>query len=160
MNIPTEQECMNLLEEHNPRMIEHSVFVKELSLKIADIITQRGINVNRELLIAGALLHDIKKSHVGDQHNKLGERFLLELGYPEVARICKNHFFETSPETTEEKIVFYVDKITNPFRTLVTVEERLEYIFNKYGIPVEKHESWSEYVKNIEEELLDGKRLL
>ena len=154
MNIPSEQECMELLEELNPRIMKHSVYVKDLALEIADSMERKGAKVNRDLLIAGALLHDITKSHVGDRHNLTGEALLVKLGYPEVGRIVRKHFLGTNPETPEQKIIYYVDKIVNPGRVKVSIEERMKYVFDKYDIPEEKFSIFYNEIKNIENELL------
>lgn len=163
MKIPTEKECLKLLEEFNPSMVSHSVFVKELALKIADIAEERGITVNRDLLIAGALLHDIKKRFDihPDGHNIEARKMLTELGYPEVGLVAEKHFFEQERNNWEQKIVFLADMSQNPGNKIVSPEERLDYIKRKYGIPEGKYEIWLKDILNVKEEILgDGKRLL
>ena len=161
--IPSEQECLKLLKEHNPKLMRHSVCLKELALKVADLVERRGSKVDRELLIAGALLHDIRKTFGNDDHNIKGKEFVESLGYHEVGGIIENHFFGTNPETTEEKIIFYVDKLLNPGRKVVSLNERMQYLIQRYGFPEEKVKPWLEEVMAIERELLgvnNGKRLL
>ncbi|MEA3430798.1 MAG: HD domain-containing protein [Nanoarchaeota archaeon] len=162
MTIPTEEECMKLLNEYNPKLINHSVFMKDVALKIANIIERRGLQVNKDLLIAGALLHDIKKSSGDDKHNILGKEFVEEKGYPEVGGIIETHFFGTNPETTEEKIVFYADKRVNPGSVLVSVQKRMDYLVDMYNIEEEKVQPWLNQVQEIEKELFgeNGERLL
>lgn len=159
--VPTEQECIKLLEEHNPRIIAHSVFVKDICLKIADLVMSRGVEIDTDLLIAGALLHDLKKEyHHNDQHNITAAKFLEKLGYPEVGKIAEAHFFESPRETWEEKIVFLADKLCNPGQKLVSLQERFDYIGAKIPIEEKRLVNWMKEAQNVERELLDGKRLL
>jgi len=161
MNIPSEKECLDLLKVHNPKVMHHSIFVKEVSLKIADILSMKGILVNKELIAAGALLHDIKKTFNGpDEHNVRGCEFLTELGYPEVGKISKNHFFESELESYEEKIVYYADKLCNRGQILVSLDERINYAIDKYNFPKHKKDAWLKEALDIENELLGENRNL
>ena len=155
--IPTEDECLKLLDELNPKLKLHSVFVKDLALDVAEKLMKKGVKVNRDLLIAGALLHDITKSGSGDKHNITGAELILEKGFfPEVANIVRNHIFNTKPCSVEEKIVFYVDKLANPGQVKVSVEERLKYVFDKYDVETENYEAWLNQFKDIEKDLFDN----
>ena len=155
MNIPSESECLKLLDENNALVKNHSIFVKNIALKIASHLEKRGIEINKDLLTAGALLHDIKKKFFfADDHGKQGQEFLEKLGYPEVGRIVGTHLFESRPETWEEKIVYYADKICNPGNRLVSITERIEYAKRQYGLPEHKIEPWIKEASEVEKELL------
>jgi HD superfamily phosphodiesterase len=62
-NIPTEKECHELMVRHSmlPNIVEHSLQVMRVSLAITDNLKE-DVCVNRDLVIAGSLLHDITKT--------------------------------------------------------------------------------------------------
>ena len=139
MIIPTKEECLKILKDSNvpDNVIAHSKAVCNVALKIADLLEKRGINVNKDLVAAGALLHDIKKINSND-HVIEGADFVKALGFPEVALVIRKHglthlqnddFF---PKSWEEKIVFYADKRAKNDK-IVSVEERFEYIKERYN---------------------------
>jgi len=132
INIPPRKDLEKFLREseNTQRLIDHSNMVADLALRIADIFIAKGIWVNKEVLEAGAILHDISigKHHV-PEHGMIGHDMILELGLPEpVARLadihmpwsedeaktlnfppkyCKDHF----PSNWEEKIFIAADSI-------------------------------------------------
>ena len=160
--IPTKEECLKILKNNNvpDNIIAHTKTVCDFSMKVVDILEKKGIHVNKKLVAAAALLHDIKKLSPND-HVKEGYEFIKSLGYPEVANIIKKHGLQHindesyEPKTWEEKIVFYADKRTN-FDRIVSVDERFEFIKKRYKhYDVQKE---LEFTKKIEKELLgDGK---
>jgi uncharacterized protein len=126
----------------------HSLKVSEKALEIAEKINKA--NVNLELVEIGALLHDVGRSKThGFNHAIIGGKILRERGYPEaLARICDTHILggldkeDTSnaglpqkdyiPQTLEEKIICLADKYIAGTKE-VTIEQRFEKWFNKYG---------------------------
>ncbi|GEM_PF-309695 len=164
VNIPTREECIKILKENNvtDNIIAHLKAVCEFSMKVVDVLEKKGINVNRELVAAGALLHDIKKLAPGN-HVIVGYEFVKSLGYPEVALIVKKHGLadlkndDCVPKTWEEKIVFYSDKRVKNDR-VVSADERFEYIkqkYNKADVEIEL-----KFTKEIEKELLGNEKIL
>src|SRR3989338_167483 len=158
MIIPTKEECLKILKESSvpDNIIAHLKAVCEFSMKIVDILETKGINVNRDLVAAAALLHDIKKLAPGN-HVIEGFEFVKSLGYPEVALIIKKHGLADLkdegcvPKTWEEKIVFYADKrIKND--KVVSVDERFSYIKQKYK--KEDVERELNFTKQVEKELI------
>ncbi len=61
--IPTEKECHVLMARHSmlPNIVEHSLQVMRVSPAITDNLKE-NISINRDLIIAGSLLHDITKT--------------------------------------------------------------------------------------------------
>ncbi len=127
--IPDEKECIAILKEAgcSPRIIHHSRTVKA----VADIIAARIPGVNKELVVAGALLHDLGrvKDHT-IRHAAIGARMAEELGLPEdVTEIIKRHTgaglddddiqaFDLPPgdyypRTIEQKIVAHADNLVS-----------------------------------------------
>ena len=163
MKIPTKEECIELLRKNNvpDNIIAHTKKVCEFSLKVCDILEERGIKINRDLVAAAALLHDIKKLEPGE-HEIEGAKYIESLGYPEVSNLIKKHGLKHSfknefmPKTWEEKIIFYSDKrVKND--TIVSVDERFEYIKQRYKREIVDKEI--KLTKDIEKELLGSKKL-
>lgn len=124
--IPTEGECLKLLQKYNlpPQITEHSKavtdFVKKLSMRV---------EARRNLLIAGAMLHDIGKSQTNSmKHGFIGGRILRGEEIDEsVIKIVERHVGigltkaeaeaaglpprDFIPQTIEEKLVCYADKL-------------------------------------------------
>ncbi|MBI1935389.1 HD domain-containing protein [Candidatus Woesearchaeota archaeon] len=163
MIIPTKEECLKILKENNvpDNIVAHVKAVCDFSVKVVDLVAKRGISANRDLVVAGALLHDIKKLAPGD-HVIEGSELVRSLGYPEVASLVKRHGLyhldkdEFVPKTWEEKIVFYADKRIRHDKA-VSVDERFEYIKQRYKKDdVEKE---LKFTKEIEKELLGDEKI-
>ena len=110
-------------------MIEHCENVTKVALRIANQLIFRGYDVNIRLVEAGALLHDIGRSQSHDvDHAVRGAAIARKLGLPEeLVHIIERHIGagipadeakklglpdgNYIPETLEEKIVAYADKL-------------------------------------------------
>ncbi|MHA1915254.1 MAG: HDIG domain-containing metalloprotein [Promethearchaeota archaeon] len=148
--LPDRDNAIDLLRtlkiQHSVR--RHSEKVSDKALKIAEKITK--IKVNKNLIEIGGLLHDIgrAKTH-GFKHALIGGKLLRERGFSEnLARICETHILggldledakrlglpekDFLPETIEEKIICLADKHMAGTKE-VTIEERFDRWFNKYG---------------------------
>lgn len=106
---------------------------------------------SRDLVIAGALLHDIAKSkclNEGCRHAEVGAEICLELGYPHVAEAVANHViienFERDKYAGGEfgaiELVFYADKRVC-HDEVVSLDSRLEYILGKYAVSNPEYET-------------------
>ena len=163
MKIPTKEECIKLLRKNNvpDNIIAHTQAVCDFSMKVCDVLEKRNIKVNRNLVAAGALLHDIKKLELGE-HEIEGAKYVESLGYPEVGVLIKKHGLknchkkELKPITWEEKIIFYSDKRVKNDK-IVSVDERFEYIKQRYK--KEHVEKEIKLTKEIEKELLVNAKL-
>ena len=163
MTIPTRKECLNLLKQNNvpSNIVAHLNAVCEFSLKICDLLERGGISVNKDLVVAGALLHDLKKLSQND-HVIEGFEYAKSIGFPDVAEIIKRHGLahldnpDFIPSAWEEKIVFYADKRVKNDR-IVSIEERFEYIKQRYKKDDVKKEL--EFTKKIEKELLGNEKI-
>ena len=98
-----------------------------------------------ERVRAGALMHDIAKSmciESGDDHSAKGREICIENGLDEIADIVgehvriRNHQLE-SP-VSEIEVVFYADKRVN-HDVVVSLEERLEYLLERYGRGIDRY---------------------
>ncbi len=147
MELTSEQEIYELHKKICPpesaQLLEmvwnHCVIVKEISMLVVDYLEQHQINVNRELVAVGALVHDVgvykclnnknEKLQPYIRHGVEGEVVLLENGYPyRIARFASHHTGvglttedidnqklplnkdDYIPVTLEEEVVTYADK--------------------------------------------------
>jgi len=120
-----------LLEYKLPRnVVAHSKKVRRIALQVAKELEENGFEVDLKLVSKGALLHDIGRSMThGLEHGYIGGRILRDEGEgEEVARIAERHVLggiskeeagrmgmpsrDFIPETLEEKIVCYADKLS------------------------------------------------
>lgn len=147
--IPTEEECIKLLAKYgnskDSGAFKHSQKVRDVAVFLGKQLGMKGVNVNLELVAAGALLHDIKKydeleayrnGNYGFFHHIEGAKIVETEGYKEIAGIIIAHmcsaFFEGF-STIEEKIVCYADKRVNG-TTIVPIAERYEDAAKRYSV--------------------------
>lgn len=102
--------------------------------------------VNKDLLEAGALLHDIDKKIPrlpGERHPQTGVRILNLEGFDEVSELIKNHSVqnildvEKKPNSWEEKILFLADKMVK--YEIITVDKRFK-LWEAEDLPKEQME--------------------
>ncbi|MEA4921768.1 MAG: HD domain-containing protein [Eubacteriaceae bacterium] len=132
---PDEKECMEMLKEYGtPEHVQgHCRAVADVAVTVGEKLNETGrFDLDVGLARAAGLLHDIAR--VEDAHWLVGEKYLREQGYDEVADIVAVHMFypEFSPveKTTETDLVCLGDR-TVKYDKYVGVEERMEYIMNK-----------------------------
>mgnify|MGYP001570537458 CR=1 FL=1 len=154
--IPSKKECLAILEKNKTlsNVIEHSKAVCKFAEDIAEKLIKKGIKVNKKLVIAAALLHDIEREK--DNHVIEGAKLLKSMGFPEVAEIVEKHTLHAIEElgnqlkTAEEKIVFYADKRAKGSK-IVSLVERMEDLEKRYNRDFSRE---LEFAKKIEKELL------
>jgi uncharacterized protein len=151
--LPNREQALGLLRKYNcsPQVISHCIAVADLAVETAGKLEERGFKINTELVEAGALLHDLGRSqtHTVD-HAIAGAKIAKSIGLPEnVIRIIKRHVGAGitaqeaqmlgwpkdvyAPQTLEEKIVSFSDKLIDKSRRMPieTEIERLQ-IKNKH----------------------------
>jgi len=118
--------------------------VTRLAVEMAERLRKKGVEVDVRLVEVGALLHDIGRSRTHDtDHSAVGGMMIREMGLPEeLARIVDRHIGAGiprsearalglprgvyMPETLEEKLVAYADKLVCGSRVVdmqVTIDE-------------------------------------
>ena len=139
--IPSAAKCLELMEEYE--MMEHirahSIMVEKVARIIARGLQGAGLELSIEKVTAGALMHDISKTHClahGGDHAALGRQVCLENRFHEIADIVGEHvrlkaYHEKHP-IQEKEIVYYADKRVNHDQT-VSLEDRLRYLLVRYG---------------------------
>ena len=138
--VPSVNECLEIMDKHHmmPNIRRHSLMVARVAFVLGEALNQNGGDLNMRLILAGALLHDIAKTRSlreGGNHVELGEKMVLEMGYPEVASIVVRHV-ETAPEVVrmidEAMVVNYADKRVQHDR-IVLLRDRFEDLVVRYG---------------------------
>lgn len=133
--IPTEEQARALWDKYNlpERKRKHVQIVAKVADELATKCQRSNVKcqINRELLRAGALLHDIDKNIPrlpGEQHPDTGVRILREEGMEEVANLVKIHSLHAildpamCPSSWEEKILYLSDKMVKD--EIITVDRR------------------------------------
>ncbi|MDP3479504.1 MAG: HDIG domain-containing protein [Desulfoprunum sp.] len=96
-----------------------------------------------DLVVAGALLHDIAKTqclHGACKHALVGQEICRDLGFPEIGEIVREHVIlsDYAPERYRQgifnakELVYYADKRVR-HDMIVSLDSRLEYILGRYG---------------------------
>lgn len=162
MNLPTKEECIELLREHcaTENVIKHSIMVSKIARHIAEKFVKKGIKLNVELVEKAALLHDIGKIKCINNNNEKGhgkkaEEILKNAGHPELGRLAKMHMLSRVDElkTWEEKIVFYADKRISR-RKVVPLKKRYSDMEKRYIVPEHKKTPFEKLLK-VEREIFD-----
>lgn len=122
-----------------PHIVAHSEQVCRVALCLVDHMNHSSARLNRPLVQAAALLHDITKTRsfeTGEDHAFTGQEMLKERGFPEVARVVGQHVHlenETrDAEADEARVVNYADKRVL-HDEVVSLEKRMAYIVERYG---------------------------
>jgi len=149
ITIPSRKTCLELLDSYGilDNIRQHSFVVARVAetiLQNLDLSFDKDIlPPDRDLVLAGALLHDIAKTKCLDgscRHAEEGEQICIDHGFPDVGTIVGEHVILNSftPENYRRgyfgarEIVYYSDKrVTHT--TIVSLEDRLEYIVDRYG---------------------------
>ncbi|AOY59153.1 MULTISPECIES: HD domain-containing protein [Desulfococcus] len=164
MIVPSKHECFGLIHSAGTldHIVAHSIQVCRVALLIADSLQGQAGCLNRSIVLAGALLHDITKTRsltTGERHAESGGVYLSGKGFPEVAAVVRQHvrldtFHPTGP-VSEAEIVNYADKRVIHDR-IAPLDERMAYILERYGKTPELRDRlniiWEETV-SLEEKL-------
>ncbi len=153
--IPSQEECYELMAKYCmlPNIIEHSLQVMRVSLVITDNL-KNGVYINRNMVIAAALLHDITKTRAletRERHDQSGGELLRELGFASVSEIVEQHVilldFNPLGKLEEREIINYADKRVMHDR-IVSLAERAEDLIQRYGITEEIKSLIQQNVRN------------
>jgi len=164
--LPSREQAIELLHKNNcpPQVISHCIAVADLALETAGKLEAKGIKINTQLIEAGALLHDLgrSKNHTVN-HAVIGAQIAQSIGLPEpVINIIKRHVgagltVEEAqwlgwpkdvyiPQTLEEKIVSYADKLIDQSKR-IPIETEIERLQRE-----NKNEA-AERVRKLHEEI-------
>lgn len=150
--LPSPEEAAKVLKETgcSPQVISHCKAVAELAIRLADRFTENGIDVDVQLVHIGALLHDIGRSKTHNiDHVASGAEIARSLELPDsIISIIERHVGggitadEASelgwphksymPQTVEEKIVTYADKLIDNAR-IVPIQRSIQKLRKRLG---------------------------
>jgi len=139
--IPSREECYELMARYSmlPNIAGHSRQVMRVSLAIVDNL-KNGTAVNRDMVVAASLLHDITKTRsleTKERHDRSGGELLRELGFTRIAEIVEQHVvfknLDRQGRLEEREIVYYADKRVMHDR-IVTIDERVHDLVQRYGM--------------------------
>ena len=150
--LPSKRKALKLLFEAgcSPAVVEHCKAVAAVAVKIARACEKKKLNVDIQLVEIGALLHDIGRSRTHSvNHAVVGMEIAESLGLPDkLVSIIGRHIGggitvdearrlgwpvkSYMPQTLEEKIVAYADKLIEGLRT-VPIEQTLEKLSRELG---------------------------
>lgn len=164
--IPTEQQAKALWDIYqlpqNKRL--HCTLVAQVTMGLAREcqMLNAKCQINKKLLIAAALLHDIDKNAPklpGEEHPDAAVRILKEEDMGEVAALVATHPLHAildpslAPKTWEEKILFLADKMVK--HEIVGVDRRFA-LWNAEHLPAREQailDTAYPKVKALEKEL-------
>ena len=147
--IPDKEQCLGLIESYGmlDNIREHSFVVAAVAKTLVSNLCSPKDNAisppNLDLVLAGALLHDIAKTQCLDgscKHAEEGQQICIDHGFPEVGAIVGQHVILASftPEQYRNgcfgarEIVYYSDKRVK-HTDIVSLSDRLDYIIDRYG---------------------------
>lgn len=142
--LPGYQTIQNWYQEKNRslRLWMHVQLVAGVAYILANLMKEKGMDVDPILAQRGGLLHDIckldKRNMVFPKdHGQMGYAWLKKRNQPILAKISEKHILNAilypkrRPETWEEKIVYFADKISEE-STLVNLNTRIERLKRRY----------------------------
>ena len=138
--IPTLTQCEELMASHSmlPNIVLDSRKVMRVSIAITDNLKD-GLSINRDIVIAAALVHDITKTRsleTRERHAVSGGALLRELGFRSVAGIVEQHVtlrnLNLEGMLEEAEIVYDADKRVMHDK-IVTIDERVHDLIKRYA---------------------------
>lgn len=126
--IPDQDQCQSIFNRFQvgEEIRDHGKSVSELALEWTDRLIQKGYGLNRNLIDAAALLHDIARTE--KDHAQIGAEWVNGEGYPRVAEVIEFHHQLLSYDEehiTEKTIVYLADKKISGCQR-VNIEERFD----------------------------------
>ena len=138
---PTREECLALIHRMVmlPNIVDHSLKVALVAVFLTERLKAGGVILDRNLIEAAALLHDITKTRsltTGENHAVTGAELVASLGYDRVAEVIVQHVVIVEDLTTEQpnevEVVNYADKRVLHDR-VASIEDRQDYVMARYG---------------------------
>jgi len=150
--LPSEREALTLLRKSgcSPDVIKHCKAVVKLAVKMAERCREKKMNVDVEMVKIGALLHDIGRSKTHNvDHAIIGAEIAKSLGLsPQIISIIERHIGggitaeeaknlgwpnkSYIPQTIEEKIVAYADKLIEGSKK-ISIDRTIQDFERKLG---------------------------
>lgn len=141
MNIPSKKKCFRLMKKMGmmDHIVDHSIMVSNVACFLSEKLKKFSPRLDSNLATSAALLHDITKTrsfNTREIHSETGCQMLIDLGYPEVGDIIRQHVlldrYHKDTPVSEHEIVNYSDKRILHDK-VVSLDKRLKYIEKRYG---------------------------
>lgn len=152
--VPTEEECYAIIKNAGipVKVLNHCKQVARLSSAMGNYLNRgAGCQMNLELILAAALLHDLAKGE--PNHAQVGAKMLIN--YPEVAEIVAEHtdicLNQTSQALTEKEIVYLADKLV--------IDDRIISLQARFSGLLEQYKSNQEVLRKIKLRLSNAQRI-
>lgn len=151
----------------NEKIIQHCKIVSKTAVEISESILESGTPIDLELVRSGGLLHDVGRSITSDiKHGVEGARLLKKAGFPEnLTKIAERHVGagiprkeakilglpakDFLPQTLEEKIVCYADKLVSGKKVT-----DIEYVINDFAIKLGPDHPSIERIRKLHTEIM------
>jgi uncharacterized protein len=140
--VPNIKECVEMLNQHKvpDNIVQHSRIVYAVALYLCQMLNRNKANLDPLRIGAASLLHDISKAQnldPGVGHAEAGGRLLLQLGFPEISEIVRQHVVlddhHVNEQVTEAMLVFYADKRVK-HTEVVSLVDRFQDLKDRYGV--------------------------
>jgi primosomal protein N' (replication factor Y) len=160
-----QKKCMSLLKKYKlpEKIINHILGVTKVAIFLAKKFKKKGINIDIDLIEKASLLHDLDKiiyKLTNKKHGELSAKILTKEGFSKkIIEIVKKHTItslfkkETTPQTWEEKIVYYADKIFD--QSICSVDERLDKMIQENPQYIKESKILKPLIIKLEKEILD-----
>jgi molybdenum cofactor cytidylyltransferase len=132
-HLPTPAECEAILalQAAGEPLRRHGRAVAAVARTLATRLAARGVTIDRNLVLAASLLHDVAKGQPA--HAAVGAAMVADYGYPVVADVIRQHmamdFDGSTPNAAA--VVFLADKLVREDRR-VPLEERFQGSFERF----------------------------
>ncbi|MGI6712079.1 MAG: DVU_1551 family NTP transferase [Bacillota bacterium] len=133
--VPTREDCYRILEEHRvaEQVLNHGKAVAQVAKKIVLLLNAQGLELNIDMIEAGALLHDLAKGR--HDHAKEAKEILQNMGYRQLGEIVGTHMDITINDTDqpdEAEIIYLADKLVKG-EQVVSIDQRFSFSLIKYA---------------------------
>jgi len=112
LSIPDREECLSIIDEVLPDTDDIRTHLADVSFAALKIVHALPDNLNADLVMAGAMLHDILRKT--KNHAQKGAQLLDQLGFCEVSTIIAQHMdieLDVNDFIREKELVYFADKI-------------------------------------------------
>lgn len=132
--IPSDERCYEILRDHQvPKdIVDHILVVTSIVDDYTDRLCRAGYLLDKKLIHAAALLHDVGKGH--EPHAQVGAQWVEEAGYPQVARLIAEHttLSEDAFENIDGRAILYMCDKMELGGKCVPLSERFAVSFKRY----------------------------
>ena len=164
--------CLTWLLEQNAsnNLLLHTQTVAAIAYQLALWLRAARQGVDPMLAHRGGMMHDLAKllslrtGASSVDHGRLAAQLLIACEQPELAEIARRHLLfcltdeDRAPETWEQKVVYFADKLVENTR-LVSLEDRLRFLQDRYPRDKDRIEKFLPDLLNLQDELCTAMRM-